>query len=94
MPLYVVDTVQLEPLTVRVDEIPIAETIPSGWQTQVDPPASSMVEQHVCAPLPPPLLLLLQAVTRPISTTTHADVIPFIETPFDGLIQHLTCLRP
>jgi hypothetical protein len=80
VPLYVVDTVQDEPLTVRVEENPIVETMPSAWQTQVVAPASSMVEQHVCAPLPPlPLLLLLHAPTNPTNSTTHADVIRFID---------------
>ncbi len=53
VPLYVVNTVQHEPLTVSVDVIPIAETVPSGWQMQVLLPASSIEKQHVRPPLPP-----------------------------------------
>ncbi len=79
LPLYVVETEQDEPFTVKVEEIPIAETIPSGWQMQVVVPASSLDEQQTFAPLPPPLLLLLHAATSPTNTTTTADVIRFIE---------------
>ena len=89
LPLYVVETEQDEPVTVRVEEIPIAETIPSGWQMQVLLPASSLDEQHTFAPLPP-LLLLLHAATRPTNTINHADVIRFIEeTPFWQVSEHL-----
>ena len=86
MPLYVVDTVQEEPLTVRVEDRPPCENIPSGWQTQEESPASFMLEQHVCAPLPPPPLLLLHAPTSPTNRTTQADVIRFIDPDptFDG----------
>lgn len=95
MPLYVVDTVQDEPLTVRVEDRPPCENIPSGWQTQVESPASSMLEQHFCAPLLPPLLLLLlHAPTSPANRTTQADVIRFIDPdPFRRSAQHLTCPR-
>ena len=93
MPLYVVTTVQDEPLTERVEVIPIAETIPSGWQAHSEPPASSMLEQHVVAPLLPPLLLLLHAATRPTNSTTHADVIRFIDFPLSTVITSISSVR-
>jgi hypothetical protein len=85
MPLYVVDTVHDEPLTVRVEDRPPWENIPTGWQTQVDSPASSLPEQHVRAPLLP-LLLLLHASTSPSNRARQTDVVRFIDPtpPFDG----------
>jgi hypothetical protein len=95
MPLNVVDTVQEEPLTVRVEDRPPCENIPSGWQTQEESPASSMLEQHVCAPLPLPPLLLLHAATSPTNRTTQADVIRFIDPDplsMDSPASHLSAI--
>jgi hypothetical protein len=92
--LAVVDTVQDEPLTVRVDMMPLAEKLPSGWQTQMPSPESSDWLQHTFWPLPPPLLLLLHAAMSAPITTTHAEVINFmILAPFRS-VQRLTAARP